>query len=174
MTKFANPENIIAQVGMGNGAVVVDFGCGSGFFTLPAAKLSGNDGTVYAVDILQDKLAVTQSSSQHAGFKNVTVVQADLAQPLTEIPEATADYVIMSNIVHQVDRGALLKNAYRVLKTGGKVLIVDWKKGYTPFGPPQELRVAPEDLEHECTKVGLRKEKNVESDGYHYALLFIK
>ncbi len=68
----------------------------------------------------------------------------------------------------------LLKNAYRILKTGGKVLAVDWKVEHTPLGPPLDKRIHEEQLEKEFMAIGLRKEKDLVADPYHYALLFTK
>ena len=76
-TTFVKPADIVGQAGLKYGQKVADFGCGAGFFTLPAARLVGDEGVVYAVDIMPDRLAVTQSSAQQAGLKNVQVVQAD-------------------------------------------------------------------------------------------------
>lgn len=175
MTKFVNPGDIIAQLNLKKGQVVADFGCGAGFYSLAAAQFVADDGTVYAVDVMPDRLAVTQSSAQHAKLKNITVVQADLEQPLLGIEAAICDVVVISNILHQVSaKEALLRNAYQILKTGGQVLVVEWKRGFSPFGPTQDVRVTPEDLTALMLKSGLQFIKNLEADGYHYATVFGK
>lgn len=175
MVKFINPSTIIAQAGIQPGYCVADLGCGSGFYTIAAASLVGKDGTVYAVDILQDKLAVTQSSAQHAGLSNVTIVHADLERPLEDIPATSCDLAVMSNIIHLVtNRDALFHNAYRLLKTGGRLVVVEWKRELTPFGPAMDIRMPKTELVPMLEKVGFRFEKDLEADGYHYAVSFIK
>ena len=173
--KFINPQTVVAQMGLKPGQIVADFGSGSGFFALAAAKLVGNTGTVYALDVQQAKLTATQSTASQQGFKNIQIMLADLDKPLLDVLETSCDAVIMASILHEVsDRAMLLKNAYRILKSGGKLLAVEWKPEHTPFGPSLEKRLQPEQLEQEFTKLGLKKEKEIPADMYHYALLFTK
>lgn len=175
MTKFVNPGDIIAQLNLKKGQVVADFGCGAGFYSLAAAQFVADDGAVYAVDIMPDRLAVTQSAAQHAKLKNITVVQADLEQPLLGVEPASCDVVVISNILHQVTaKEALLRNAYHLLKTGGQLLAVEWKRGFSPFGPEQAVRVGPEELAGMMLRSGFRFVKDLEADGYHYAVVFGK
>ncbi len=175
MSKFLNPSEVIAQSGLMQGDVVADLGCGSGFYVLPAAQIIGPSGTVIAVDVMQDKLAATVSIANQFGYKNVKIVQADLAKPLLDIPQGSCDMVIIGNILHEIsNKDALIKNVYRLLKSQGHVLIVEWKKMAIPFGPAMEKRVDQEKLEVLLMQAGFRKDKDLQTDGYHYAVLFEK
>ncbi len=175
MQKFIDPASIIAQAQLQTGQTVVDLGCGGGFYTIPAAKAVGHVGKIYAIDILESKLAVTQSSARQAGLKNIYVVKGDVDKPMIELEEASADLVIAASIIHQVySKESLIKNMYRLLKTGGKALAVDWKKESTPLGPPLDTRISAADLEQIMTQAGFKKEKEMEADGFHYAILFTK
>lgn len=162
-------------MGLKAGQSVADFGSGSGFFAVAAAKFVGNTGMVYAIDVQEAKLTATQSAATQQGFKTVQVVKADLEKPLLDVEPTSCDAVIMASILHEVtSREMLLKNAYRVLKTGGKILAVEWKPDHTPFGPELDKRIHPETLEQELLQLGLKKIKNIPADIYHYALLFEK
>lgn len=175
MPKFIDPASIIAQAGLNAGQTVADLGCGSGFYVLPAARRVSNTGTVYAVDVQEAKLAATQSMARQHGLKNITVIKADLDKPLLDIPEGSCDSVILASILHEIDsRPALIKNAYRILKTGGKIIAVEWKKQSTPIGPDMSRRVSEQELEQMLTQAGLRKDKELQTDGYHYAIMFTK
>lgn len=175
MAGFINPSLVVAQTGLMQAQTVADLGCGNGFYVLPAAQMVGKEGTVYAVDVQDSKLAATISIANQFGYKNVRVVKADLEKPLLDIPENSCDLVIIGNILHEIgQKDPLIKNVYRILKTGGRVVAVEWKRTATPFGPPLEKRVDQQRLEIMLMGAGLRKEKELQADGYHYAELYEK
>ena len=157
------------------GEIVADLGCGNGFYVLPAAQMVGSSGSVIAVDVMEAKLAATVSIANQFGYKNVRVVQADLSKPIFDIPAGSCDLVIVGNILHQISpQSGLISNIYRILKSQGRVVIVEWKKTATPFGPPIDKRVDQEKLEVLLMQAGFRKSKDLLADGYHYAVLFEK
>ena len=175
MSKFLNPAEVVAQSGLMQGQVVADLGCGNGFYVLPAAQMVGGEGTVFAVDVVENKLAATVSIANQFGYKNVRVIKADLSKPLLDIPENSCDMVIIGNILHEINfKEALIKNMYRILKSGGRVMAVEWKRTPTPFGPPLAQRIEQQALEIMFMQAGLRKIKELQADGYHYAVLFEK
>ena len=174
-SKFLNPSEVVAQTGLMQGQIVADLGCGNGFYVLPAAQMIGPTGTVYAVDVQTTKLAATISIANQFGYKNVRVVQANLGKPLLDIEPHSCDMAIVSNILHEItDPHELIKNMYRILKSPGRVLAVEWKRTATPFGPPLEKRLDQVKLEIMLQQAGFRKEKEVNADGYHYAVLYEK
>ena len=174
-TKFLNPAEVVAQSGLMQGEVVADLGCGNGFYVLPAAQMVGPSGSVIAVDVMEAKLAATVSIASQFGYKNVKIVKADLAKPILDIPENSVDMVIVGNILHEINQqDGLIRNIYRILKTPGRVLIVEWKKTAAPFGPPLARRVEQQKVEILLMQAGLRKVKELEADNYHYAILFEK
>lgn len=173
--KFIKPQDVVAQMGLKQGQTVADFGSGSGFYTTAAAQQVGNTGKVIAIDVQQPKLTATSSAGQQQGYKNIQVMLADLDQPLNGIEPASCDAVIMASILHEIkDRDMLLKNAYKILKTGGIILAVEWKAEHTLFGPAQDKRIPEAELEQQLAKIGLHKVKSISADMYHYAVVFQK
>lgn len=174
-TKFINPTLVIAQTGLKPGDAVADLGCGNGFYVLPAAQMVGGSGTVFAVDVVESKLEATASLAKQFGHKNVRVVRADLEKPILDLAENSVDLVILGNILHEIgNREPLIKNAYRILKSGGNLLVVEWKKEVSPLGPAVEKRINQNQLEESLGRFGFVKVKDLEVDGYHYANLFTK
>lgn len=174
-TKFLNPAEVVAQTGLMMGQTVADLGCGNGFYVLPAAQMVGPTGTVIAVDVQTSKLAATVSIAGQFGYRNVRVIQANLGKPVLDIPMNSCDLVIVGNILHEIgEQGELIKNIYRILKSPGRVVAVEWKRTATPFGPPLERRLDQEKLEVLLQQSGFRKDKDLVADGYHYAVLFEK
>lgn len=175
MSQFTNPNNIVASVGLNRGDRVADFGCGSGYYVVPAAQIVGQDGQVFAVDIQPEMCAVSMSAAKMHNLKNVKIVQADLTAPLHDIEQTSCDAVIIGSILHQVSKAdLLLRNAYKLLKTGGKLLVVEWKPELTTFGPPMDKRVPQKELEKAVQSLGLKKVKDITTDSFHYAVVFEK
>lgn len=173
--KFINPQNVVAQMGLKQGQTVADFGSGAGYFSIAAAQMVGTNGTVYALDVQQTKLTATASKASQQGFKNLKVVQTDLDQPLKGLADASCDAVILASILHEIkNRDMLLQNAYKVLKTGGLLLAVEWKAQHTIFGPALEKRISESDLDQQLAKIGLQKVKSIPADMFHYAVVFQK
>ncbi len=175
MNRFINPADVVAQTGVLNGQTVADLGCGGGFYTIPAAKIVGPSGLVYAVDIQESKLAFTQSIAHQLGRTNINTVQANLEEQVTDVPDSSCDLVITASILHEIPhREPVFTNAYRMLKTSGRLLVVEWIQGFTVFGPAQNKRVSKEVMEAEVVKLGFKKEHDIPADSFHYAMVFTK
>lgn len=173
--KFVNPGKIIGQLGLKPGDKITDLGCGSGFYTMAAAKIVGNTGRVAGVDVQDTKLTATKSISLQNNLHNVEVYKADLEKPFHGIPSGGEDAVIMASIVHEVKgRAAVIQNAYSLLKTSGHLLVVDWKKETSPFGPAMEKRVSEKEIRSELESSGFKHIKDLDADLYHYAMVFQK
>lgn len=173
--KFVNPQKIIGQFGLKSGEKVTDLGCGSGFYTMAAAKIVGTNGRVASVDVQESKLTATKSISLQNNLHNVEVYKADLEKPIKVLPHGEEDAVILASIIHEVkNRKALIQNAYSLLKSGGKLLVVDWKNETSPFGPSMDKRVSAKEIRHELETAGLKHTKDLDADLYHYAMVFEK
>jgi ubiquinone/menaquinone biosynthesis C-methylase UbiE len=173
--RFLDPEQILAHAGIERGETVADFGCGNGFYPVAAAKIVGQTGQVYAVDVKNDSLEATQSAAKHEGCKNVVTVHHDMEQPGVPIPVNSCDAVILAGILHLAAlQGNVMRETYRVLKTGGKVIVVEWKKESLPFGPNIVRRIAPREVIDLCAKSGFAYLHDMPADSFHYGLVFKK
>jgi len=118
---------------------VVEFGCGYGTFTIPAAKLI--EGRIIALDIEPEMVAETLRKADAAGLCNVVGVVRDFMTGGCGLPEGQAGYVMLFNILHVENPVALLQEAYRALAPGGKVGIMHWRSDIpTPRGPSDLIR----------------------------------
>jgi ubiquinone/menaquinone biosynthesis C-methylase UbiE len=116
-----------AQVGLiREGQIFLDYGCGPGSFTLPAARLVGANGQVYAVDCFSRQLEIVEEKSRKAGLSNVKTILSDSA---TGLPAESVDVVWMCDVLHEIkERRDVLKELHRVLRAGGILAIYDGMK----------------------------------------------
>ncbi len=118
---FITPKKILEGLKLDNNLIAADFGCGSGGFSIPLAKIL-RKGKVYAIDVQKTALSSLVSNN----IPNIKAIHCDLEKGST-IRDNEVDIVILANILHQVeDIEVILKEASRVLKDNGILLIVDW------------------------------------------------
>jgi ubiquinone/menaquinone biosynthesis C-methylase UbiE len=175
--ELLNPEAILNQAGVGYGNIVGDLGCGGmGYFTLQAAKMVGDKGQVYAVDVVKAVLQSVETKAKLEGLSNIKTVWSNLEiAEATKINAASLDFALLINTLFQTkEYEAIIKEATRLLKKGGKLVVVDWKKVDTPFGPKKETRVPKEIIQGIAEKLGYVLERSLETGPYHYWLEFIR
>lgn len=173
-TKFLNPEKLLTTT-VTPGMTVADFGSGNGYYSVAAAFLVGKKGQVYAIDVMDDALSQTATLAKLSGLQNVSTKQCDLEKfGSCDLPETSCDLVIISSLMHQVEnKDNVIREAYRVLKTGGRLLIVEWKPD-SRFGPPPSERLDRDQLRGLLEKYGFRPSGEQEAGSFHYALLYQK
>ncbi len=156
---------------------VADLGCGaSGHFTFPAARLVGKHGKIYAVDILKTILETINRRVKQENIKNIETIWSNLEIfKATKIESGSLDVAMLLNTLYQSrQRAEILREAIRMLKKGGKLIIVEWKNISSPFGPSKEDQVKAELLKANAQKLGLEIESEFDAGQYHYGIIFIK
>jgi len=161
----------LKQLRLQKGMVAADFGSGSGGWVIPLAKKL-EEGKVFAIDILEEPLSALSSKARMEKLFNVQTIRSDVEQTSKMISDS-CDLVLMTNLLFEIkDKRHILEEGKRVLKNGGRILVVDWKKD-APFGP-KEGRALPEDIKKFAEEAGLKFDKEFEAGPYHYGLVFIK
>jgi ubiquinone/menaquinone biosynthesis C-methylase UbiE len=170
---FIQPEELWREVGLQAGQIVVHLGCGAGFYVVPAAKIVGDSGKVIGIDLLAPLLEETEGRAKRQGVSEVVhTIRANLDLPQgSTLAAASADWVLVANILHQSDPAAILAEAARIIRPAGKVAVLDWDVVATPLGPPAEVRVAPAVAKQQAEAAGLVVTKEWRPSPYHYGLL---
>lgn len=142
---FFNPRCILEKLDYrGDRGDVVEFGCGYGTFTIPAAQMG--TGRVFALDIELGMVAETAKKAAAAGLANVVAEKRDFVTAGCGRPDESAGYAMLFNILHIEDPVRLLGEARRVLTPGGTAGIIHWRADVeTPRGPSLDIRPSAED-----------------------------
>lgn len=171
MDGFLNPEKVLKNLKLKENMTAADFGSGSGGWVIPLAKKL-EEGKVYAIDILEEPLSALRLKIQTEKLNNIEIILADVESGV-DIFSGTCDLVLMTNLLFEVeDKKRVLEEAKRILRPGGKILVVDWKKE-TPLGP-KEGRVSAEEIKEIARELDLKLEREFEAGSYHYGLIFSK
>lgn len=173
---FFDPASVLTKLGLTAACGdVVEFGCGYATFTIPVARIIS--GAIYAVDIEAKMIQTTQSKTSAAGLTNVRLCRRDFVAEGTGLADNTVDYAMLFNILHGESPTVLLREAYRVLVSGGKAGIIHWNYDpTTPRGPSMTIRPRPEQCKSWAEHVGFRllQPGIMELPPYHYGIVLKK
>lgn len=118
-----DPIKTLQGAGIRPGQTVLEVGCGTGFFTLPAAEMIGDRGCLVAIDVLSDFAERTSEKVRAAGLANVRVLKRDGLD--TGLDSETMDAVLLFGVIPfpALPLGRLLPEMYRVLKPEGTLAV---------------------------------------------------
>jgi ubiquinone/menaquinone biosynthesis C-methylase UbiE len=168
--KWQNPDAILAMIGLKPSFTFIDVGCGEGFFAIPAAKVVGRKGKVYALDIDEDAIAELKRNAARQGLKNLQAVVGGAEE--TVLCEACADILFFGIVLHDFKAPVkVLANAKIMLKPAGRLVDLDWKKEIAAFGPPLKIRFSEDQASNLIREAGFKVEQATEVGPYHYILI---
>jgi ubiquinone/menaquinone biosynthesis C-methylase UbiE len=132
---------------------VADIGSGPGYFSIPLAKYL-YDGKVHAVDVQQGMLDIVVKEAEAVRVNNIeTVLSKETKIPLED---ASVDIALLSNVLHEASSPTrLFRDVARIVKKGGWIAIMEWKKEEMKSGPPLKERMALKDVEKLVEKIDL-------------------
>lgn len=139
-----NPQKILGPY-IKSGMTVMDYGCAMGFFSIPMARLVGEGGTVYCVDIQPEMLERLKKRAEKHGVSNIIrplLVNSDYNP--AEL-SGKLDFVMLFYVVHEVaEKKQLFADLAMMLKRGGKILFVEPEGHVTSDEFEESLRLAAE------------------------------
>lgn len=161
--RWLPPDAVLARLGVGPGATVADVGAGTGYFALPIARwIEAGGGRVVAIDLQPAMLELlTAKLESPGGPPNVDpVVAAADALPLAE---RACDAVLLAHLWHEIDDpAAVVAEAGRVLREGGRLAVLDWRPDVErPPGPPLDHRLPADSARAALDRAGWEVEPTV-------------
>ncbi|MCP4316047.1 MAG: class I SAM-dependent methyltransferase [Hyphomicrobiales bacterium] len=118
-----DPNRTLRGAGIRAGQTVLEVGCGTGFFTLPAAGMLGENGHLIAMDPLSDFVDRVRAKVQEAGLNNVEIMRRDALK--TGLEATSVDLVLLFGVVPfpTLPLNRLLPEMHRVLKADGTLAV---------------------------------------------------
>lgn len=171
------PEATLPLLGFSAGRPMADLGCGTGLFTLPAARLNrraGGDAKVYAVDISPTMLEEVSSRAVNEGLGNVVTVLSE--EYRCWLDAETADFVLLCTVLHEVDdKVRLLGEAARICRAGGTAAVIEFVPGSdTRMGPPPAHRLSPGSVKESLLGAGFAAAREFALNDVFYAVTAVK
>jgi ubiquinone/menaquinone biosynthesis C-methylase UbiE len=172
-----NVDFLIDKVISADNEKIADLGCGSfGYFTFPLAKKISRHGKVYAVDILKSNLESIKSVAKTENLSQIETIWSNLeVYRGTKIEDASLDAVILISVLHQSEKYIdILRESARMLKLGGRMLVVEWNEGDFTFSKEDSKRIKKEELKQSLQGLPLDLIDDFSAGRHHYGLLLIK
>lgn len=173
---FVYPKESVLQLGKIEGMTVADFGAGIGTYTMVCAQKVGEKGRVYAIEVQKNLLSKVKNTAVERGFGNVEVLWGDIERSGgTKLADGSVDVVVAANVLFQVeDKIGFVTEVKRVLKSKGRVLLVDWRDSYGGLGPVPEAVVCPDDARSYFEQEGFAVDTMFDAGDRHYGFVMSK
>lgn len=169
-----DPGIVFDKLNLKPGDAFLDLGCGIGDYSLEASKYVGDEGLVFSVDHNYKSVDVLKEEVSLQKIKNIHAFVEDATDSLSLL-DNSIDLCFISTVLHSMDYDAvsarLIPELKRVLKNNGTLSIIECHKERKDFGPPEEYRISPEEVESLVASAGFKK-KSLFDLGHNYLIQF--
>lgn len=167
------PYNTIEAFGLSASDTVMDVGCGIGYFTIPMADILDKKNKIYALDISDEMLEEVERKANISKIENIITVKVDEYD--LKLPEGMCSFAFIANVLHEIeDRNRYINEINRILKTEGKIGIIEWEKKQTEKGPPVEHRADKIEILNLLESNGFKIINKLEFSDCFYGIIAIK
>ncbi|MFT5830452.1 MAG: SAM-dependent methyltransferase [Bacteroidia bacterium] len=158
-------ERIFESAGLSPDSVVADIGCGPGIFVWPLVKFIPA-GFVFAVDVEPAQLDALREGLIERRIENVVPVLASYSTP--HLPRSSCDAIFIADTYHHIEeRIAYLELLRTRLKPGGFLVLLEYKDGDLPVGPPASHKVLKTDRQEELRQAGFELDRELSTHLFH-------
>lgn len=115
-----NALEVLKRVGVRQRQVVLDYGCGPGIFTIASARIVGEQGKVFAIDVRERSLERVREKAEKEGMANIETILLDSSRVVTGLGNESADAILLYDVMQEIDdKRELLREMHRILKGDG-------------------------------------------------------
>lgn len=170
---FADPEKNIRELMIGEDMSVVDIGSGSGAYAFAAAAAAPG-GRVYAVDVQKNMLLKLKGEAARKHLRNIEILWADAEAPRgTRFADGIMQRAILSNTLFQIEhKEGLAKEVARILRKGGRLMVVDWTDSFGGLGPHPDHVITSTQAKGLFERFGFKVLKEFNAGDHHYGIIF--
>ncbi len=168
-----NPREIVASALIRPGARIAEIGCGTGWFSFELERAARPKGMVYALDKLPAMLQILESKRQN--YERILTLPC--GENDFELDDEEVDVVFHANVLHECEAPELhLKEAFRVLKSGGRIVVIEWlwADEESQPGPPNVRRLEPQTTRELLQNAGFSLQSTDDVGPYHYVVVASK
>ena len=134
------PEQTLINLLLHKGDIMADIGCGIGYFTIPASKIVGKSGKIFAMDISPEMLQDVEIKINENRISNVEPILTE--ENNLKLKDNEVTFAFISFVLHEADeKENFLSEIKRIICPKGKIAIVEWEKVNSEFGPRIEHRL---------------------------------
>lgn len=157
-------EKFFSVLNLTDGTVILDAACGIGNYAVAIARRLSETSTVHALDLWADGIAQLR---KRAADLNLPAIRPAVGNLGTAIPldDDSVDVCLMATVLHDLIQDGIhdgaLQEIVRVLKPGGRLAVIEFKKQPGPPGPPEKIRLSPEELDAVLTPKGFHCQETV-------------
>lgn len=150
--KWQKPDKVVAALRLRRGDTIADIGAGGGYFAFRFAKVVSR-GVVYAVEIEPKMLRHIETRARKLKVRNIRSVRSTSDDPKLPVP---VDVAFMCNVLHHVGKPTqFLAKMAKMIKPGGRFVLIEFLKKPTPVGPPPHLKLSREKQIRMASRAGL-------------------
>lgn len=135
-----HPTKLLQALRLKEGDHVADVGAGTGYFTLPIARIVGAKGRVYAVEIQPEMLNIVKRRASAVGLKNVVPILGSVTNP--KLPPDKIDLILMVDVYHEFSHPyEMVEAMLKALKVGGRLVFVEYRgeDAWVPIKPLHKM-----------------------------------
>ena len=182
---FLDSDEILSELNLKGNETFLDAGCGDGHISKRAVEKYIPEGKAYAVDSYAESIKELKEYVDEENIHNLIPIEADLTETIPDVGEGCVDVVLMVNVFHgftdSSQKEDVINELKRIIKSDGRIAIMDFKPIENTRGPPLEIRLSHIEVEKTFNRYGLEKdylnvdigEENPQGKS-HYLIIFKK